>query len=470
MVNSKTIRFCMTNNIISTYAELVKLLKQSKEKGSFVLRDIDIPFELDLHKLFIDTGSCQKVDNECPLDLACPVLLEGINCKSLLVTFINISNAGKHFKIIGSHIDSLWIHTCNLNSLKIEHSSISKLSVFDSSIYEDVCFDFSNLQPTSPVKIDFEGTIFGGNVKVSNLKMIDENSEFNISEEKSIIKGDFLLNNLIITKGIIDLSCNFEQNCIFRKINSGFDVYENPISFNVGTISLNGGRIGKDFILDYCHLHSLSIANTSIGGIHEWNFSYNQLNNDAPILFRNAAITKNDILLAEKYTADVFDSHLKNNSVITLRRWANYLNNKALWRLHHQNGFFYRVWEAVILFVPSLFSSEGILLWLNKYSNNYNRSWFRGIVFTLITTLLSYFILNFFGMESPYFVFDIHFTDFGEVVKGYMSLLDVFNLTGINSIISFELTTWGYIILFVSKILITYGFWQTIYAFFRYRK
>ena len=72
--------------------------------------------------------------------------------------------------------------------------------------------------------------------------------------------------------------------------------------------------------------------------------------------------------------------------------------------------------------------------------------------------------------QKKFFVFDIHFTDFGEVVKGYMSLLDVFNLTGINSIISFELTTWGYIILFVSKILITYGFWQTIYAFFRYRK
>ncbi len=460
----------MKKSIINTYAELVKILKHEKKKGVFILRDLDIPFELDLHKLIIDTGYCKKVDNECPLDLACPVILESVNCESLLVTFINISNAGKHLKIIGSHINSLWIHTCDLNSLKIENSSVTELSIFDSSIYEDVCFDYSNLQPAFPVKIDFEGTTFGGDVKVSNLKMIDENSKFNMSEEKSIIKGDFLLYNLIVTKGRIDLSCNFEKKCIFQKINSGVDEYECQTKLNVGTISLNGGRIGKEFIIEYCHLHSLSIVNASIGIIRESCFSYNQLMNDAPILFRNAAITKNDILLAEKYTADVFDSHLKRNAATTLRRWANYLSNKTKWRIYHRNGFFYKVWEAIILFVPSLVSSEGILLWLNKYSNNFNRSWFRGVVFTLITTLLSYFILNYFGMETPYFVFDIHFNDFGEVVKGYISMLDVFNLTGINDKIAFGLTTWGYIILFVSKVLITYGFWQTIYAFFKYRK
>ena len=182
----------MKKSIINTYAELVKILKHEKKKGVFILRDLDIPFELDLHKLIIDTGYCKKVDNECPLDLACPVILESVNCESLLVTFINISNAGKHLKIIGSHINSLWIHTCDLNSLKIENSSVTELSIFDSSIYEDVCFDYSNLQPAFPVKIDFEGTTFGGDVKVSNLKMIDENSKFNMSEEKSIIKGDFL--------------------------------------------------------------------------------------------------------------------------------------------------------------------------------------------------------------------------------------------------------------------------------------
>lgn len=461
---------CKTNNHINTYAELVKLLKHAKKKDVFIIRDIEIPFELDLHKLLIDTGCCKKVENECPLDLACPVVLECVKCKSLLVTFINISNAGKHLKITDSNINSLWIHSCNLNSLQIENSSVTELSIFDCSIYKDVCFDFSNLQPTSPVKIDFEGTTFGGNVKVSNLTMIDKNSEFNMSEEKSIINGDFILYNLFLIEGKIDLSCNFEQNCIFQKINSGFDIYENQTLLNAGTISINGGRIGKGFILEYCHLHSLSIANTSIGSIRECCFSYNQLMNDAPILFRNAAITKNDILLAEKYTADVFDSHLKNNAVTTLRRWANFLSNKATWRIHHRNRFFYKVWEAIILFVPSVVSCEGILLWLNKYSNDYNRSWFRVVVFTLITTLLSYFILNFLGMETPYFVFDIHFDDFGEVVKGYMSLLDVFNLTGINDKIAFELTTWGYILLFVSKVLITYGFWQTIYAFFRYRK
>ena len=73
-------------------------------------------------------------------------------------------------------------------------------------------------------------------------------------------------------------------------------------------------------------------------------------------------------------------------------------------------------------------------------------------------------------MEHPYFVLDLHFNGFGEVFKGYLSLLDVFNLTGISNTVKFDLTVWGYLFLFFAKVLITYGFWQTIYAFFRYRK
>ena len=55
-------------------------------------------------------------------------------------------------------------------------------------------------------------------------------------------------------------------------------------------------------------------------------------------------------------------------------------------------------------------------------------------------------------MESPFFIFDIYFNGYGEVLKGYLSLLDIFNLTGISNDVSFELTTLGYIILFVAKI------------------
>ena len=460
----------MACNTISSYDELVKIIGRTRKTDVFLLKNIDILFELDIHKLLIDTGYCKKAEDDTPLDLAFPVALESVKCKSLLFTFINIGDASKYLKIKCSHINSLRIHSCNLNSLKIDNSAVIELSIFNSYIHENVCFDFSGLQHQSPVIIDFEGTTFGGNMTISNLIMINRNSKFNISEDKSIIIGDFLLYNLFLANGNIDLSCDFKGNCIFRGINSGFDKDENPEILNIGTISLNGGQIGKELILEYCHLHSLSIANTSIGGIRECCFSYNQLMNDAPILFRNDAITKNNILLAEKYTADVFDSHLKNNAVTTLRRWANFISNRDTQGIHHRQGTFNRVWEAIVLFVPSLFSSEGFLLWFNKYSNNYNRSWFRGVVFTLTITLLSYFFLNFWGMETPYFIFDIHFNDFGEVVKGYLSLLDVFNLTGINDKVVFELTTWGYIILFIAKVFITYGFWQTIYAFFRYRK
>ena len=113
-------------------------------------------------------------------------------------------------------------------------------------------------------------------------------------------------------------------------------------------------------------------------------------------------------------------------------------------------------------------SEEGLLLWLNKYSNNYNRSWFRGIKFTLTIALIAYFTLNYFGMQQPFFEIDWHFNGFGEVLVGYLSLLDIFNLIGSSTM--FELTPIGKLLMFLFKIIIAYGEWQTIYAFYKYKK
>ena len=71
-------------------------------------------------------------------------------------------------------------------------------------------------------------------------------------------------------------------------------------------------------------------------------------------------------------------------------------------------------------------------------------------------------------MEQPYFIFDIHFNGFGEVLVGYLSLLDIFNLIGSST--TFELTPIGKLLMFLFKIIIAYGEWQTIYAFYKYKK
>lgn len=71
-------------------------------------------------------------------------------------------------------------------------------------------------------------------------------------------------------------------------------------------------------------------------------------------------------------------------------------------------------------------------------------------------------------MQQQYFVIDWHFSGFGDVFVGYLSLLDIFNLIGDKP--DFSLTPFGKLLMFMCKILIAYGEWQTIYAFYKYKK
>ena len=290
----------------------------------------------------------------------------------------------------------------------------------------------------------------------------------NLTLEK--LSADFRLYNIRLLHGVVELSCNFEQNCIFRLINVGFDDNEKQVSIEAGTISISAGKIEKELALEYCYLNCLSIANTPVGGTREFEFSYNRLKNNAATILRDGAAKRSDFLLVEKYTADMFDTHLKDKAKDTYEKWISLLENKQVKGIKRHRLLHSLVFEPIELLIPSLTSGESFLLWLNKYSNDFNRSWTRGIAFTLIITLLSYILLNYAGMEQPYFVVDIHFNGFEEVVKGYLRLLDVFNLTGLSGKVEFELSTFGYIILFAAKVLIAYGCWQTIYAFYKYKK
>ena len=95
-----------------------------------------------------------------------------------------------------------------------------------------------------------------------------------------------------------------------------------------------------------------------------------------------------------------------------------------------------------------MLSGERFLLWLNKYSNDFNRSWTRGIIFTLLSTLVFYFIINYLGTNPQYFVIDFRFHNFDKVLEGYMSLLDIFNISNIDQ--PMQLTIWGKILLFIA--------------------
>ena len=454
--------------IVNSHEELVKLLKHAMKRNIVSIENVECSFELNLSKLLIDAKISKIAEKQDTLTFPQPLLLSNVKCKTLVVESICLDDSS-FLLIQESHVDSLRICSCKFKSFEIENSVIPDLTIEDSVIHDNVILDFSCVPLTSPIKINFDDTIFDGNLNICNLVLKDKESEFIMSGNKSRIRGDMLLYNLAVIWGNIDLSCDFMHDCIFRKLNSSLEENDGKTMLNAGTIIFNGGRIKNDLVFEYCHIHNLSISNTQIGGTREFIFSFNQMQADAATIFRDCALKRNSILLADKYTAEIFDSHLKENAVTTYRKWSN-LFKKRDKRKTLRHLYYTLMWEPIALLIPSLVSSEGILLWLNKYSNNFNRSWIRGVFFTMIISLLSYYLLNYVGMEQPYFIFDIHFNGFGEVIKGYLSLLDIFNMTKLSDNVDFGLTPLGYIILFGSKIFISYGIWQTIYAFFKYRK
>lgn len=262
-------------------------------------------------------------------------------------------------------------------------------------------------------------------------------------------------------------------NCDCGKLDFSFINYnilhKDFFDFYSGEICTNGVNIGL-LNFYYCKINCIDVINTVVSNMHEYQLLFRILKHETPFIFRNAALQSNNDVLVNKYAAIMYDRCLKDISLDKYERFVFKLTNSN----QHKNRIFIKhlfnkyVYEPVVLLIPNIFDSEGLMLWFSKYSNDFNRSWIRGVAFTLLTTLFFYFIINYSGTEVQYFIIDFKFYNFDKVVEGYICLLDIFNLSSIPQ--PMQLTISGRIMLFVAKIFIAFGSWQTIYAFYKYKR
>lgn len=120
---------------------------------------------------------------------------------------------------------------------------------------------------------------------------------------------------------------------------------------------------------------------------------------------------------------------------------------------------------------------EYTLLYLNRISNSFGMSWGQGVLFTCVTALLFFILINILGItslpdqtSSPLFVWGWSgWNSFGDVWQNYLRMFyltkseDVFNT-------DIKLNAYGETLFFVSKIFVSYGIYQTISAFRKYGK
>ena len=110
---------------------------------------------------------------------------------------------------------------------------------------------------------------------------------------------------------------------------------------------------------------------------------------------------------------------------------------------------------------------DKIILWLNKNSNEFETNWVVGVNFSMLVGCLTYFTILL-SINS-----NIVFDESPEGISNFLtSLVDVFNITKWDNleIIGVKLKDLSYLLLFIGRIFIGYGYYQTIQAFRKFGK
>lgn len=125
----------------------------------------------------------------------------------------------------------------------------------------------------------------------------------------------------------------------------------------------------------------------------------------------------------------------------------------------------YSVFAIIALLFYLFLDNNRILLYFNKYSNNFGTNWVSGIIFTILSSLLTFSSL----ITRRQVKLQLDLEGVGNFLKG---LVDILNLTDWNemTILGEKLTNWQYIFLFIGRIFIGYGYYQTIQAFRKFGK
>ena len=453
---------------IHSYTELQSYLRNQVDDEYIHIKDCEILFDVNVEKIIQLLAQITNNTINRAIDIR--------NCEFRKIEVCNIT-FGKEITIISSLFQDVYVNdTTFCHDFSVVDCIIERTILKNSHFNNNVSFgfDFKTIIQT----IDVEDVVFEKDLKFSNLWMsrkIDkighsESSLFNIYGRDTIIKHDLIIQNSMFLDSIMDIRCNVDNEFRLYEVNE-FRLYDkdneliNIIGY-VGTLQFHDSRVSTLNIM-HCKLAVVDIVNSMFNTIIEYNFQCKRMTNDAALIFRMFAIKNSDPILEEKYTAQFYDNLLKQKTLDFLKSSVDSINKRKKFTIGNKKNVYY-YFEPIILFFTSIFSMERFLLWLNKYSNDFNRSWTRDIIFTLLATLIFYFIINYLGTDTRYFIIDFKFQNFDEVLKGYLSLLDIFKLSGVTQ--PMNLNIWGELLLFIAKIVVAYGSWQTIYAFYKYKR
>ena len=284
--------------------------------------------------------------------------------------------------------------------------------------------DLSEVNCIHPIKIVFL-TLTGINMidcpkeKMRYIKEIEFNN--------LILNGDIHIQNYQI--GMLQMAfCKIGTGNRLHICNSHFDSLECISSTIFGRIDISECIINESFKLDES---SITGEFMLLG------------NNDFPKLQdRHTAL----LLKREAQKSGNIANYLKFHSIDMNMLYRE--KSKHIWR-----NFF-----------------DLIALTFNKFSNNFGVSWVCGIIFTIVTSVFFFHLINYLGTTEQMFTYG-SFDGFDVVFKKFLNVFNVFNIVNIpQNQEDMHLSVSGIVLLYFAKLFISYGLFQTGMAFRKYNR
>lgn len=312
------------------------------------------------------------------------------------------------------------------SSVLINNNTIPSASFSSSHFLDKLKIWYSNVG-----KINFQNCHFDNTVNISHNKTYLKD-KLDLDFTYSIIKKLFFIDSDLGEKIVLSKSISFKKALItsdafvfIRNVNNDKDLKQNgEIDFfyaNIlGVVTLQDINIKKLDLRKSTITGQVNIEDVQVG---------EYIGRDTVVRIKNEFIKKSDTVSALAYKSLEYEKYRK----------------KINWK-----------------------SQNKYLLLLNYLSNNHGQSWFRGVGFTMIVAMISYWLINYTGIDDKIFVLDWKFSNFGDVWKGYLKVLNLLNFD--NEIDGVKLNAWGETWFFLSKIFISYGIYQTVSAFRKYGK
>lgn len=386
-------------------------------------------------------------------------------------------------------LEKLIIENCNFKSLKIDNSVATKvkIQILNCNIIENITckknttFCKTLLIANNNYKIDFNNIIFKNDLILSldndknDIKL--ENCKF--PNEKSVLE----LNSpgeLQIRLNNSKFNCKVRiQNC--DKINSlqcNNTTFNNLIDFYNSTFLNKTSFYQTDFLSKTIFSNVTFLKNVM--------FRYNKVNSDTYINFSKTTF-REGINIAESnfvnnlnfwgidYTTYVPDDDEEKKEI---QESLRIIKDSFRQKNDSISALKYEKFEIDIFRKTKLKPVDVIQLLLNDMSNKQRTDWTRGVLFTLLIATITYLTaiwleIWFTPLIDKVLYQHYHKLSLGQqfnyFIKEFISIINITNWTNVK-ILGHSPCGGSLFIVYIGRIFIAYGYYQTIQAFRKYSK